>query len=159
MPRIDLKRLKTDVAALQAKRPAKLGLGGRPLTGAMACVRENLAALEAMKSVEVTWTDIATALAAQGVVQGQDGQPLTGRRLTALIASVKRQDARRAAKSAMRLKRSDALFPSQTPLASRARLAPELSRPDPNLLEKPADAEEKIRLANFHKHGDLFKKG
>ena len=41
-----------------------------------------------------TWTEIAAGLAAQGVTQG-DGQPITGRRLTALMHNIRVQEERR----------------------------------------------------------------
>ena len=53
-------------------------------------------------------SEIAAALAAQGVTQGEDRQPLTADRLTALIASVKRQAERKRVKSERRRLRSDA---------------------------------------------------
>ncbi len=40
-----------------------------------------------------TWTEIVAGLAAQGVTQG-DGQPITGRRLTALMHNIRVQEER-----------------------------------------------------------------
>lgn len=160
MPRIDLKRLKSDVAKRQADRPTTWGSGGRRLTGAMAVVRENLPALEAMKDDHTTWADIAAGLAAQGVTQGEDGQPLTGKRLLALIARVKLQDASRAEKRRGREKRQDAprtTLPLQS-LAARARLAPELTRQLRSSERSRPIGEDEILRATIEKQQHLFKK-
>jgi hypothetical protein len=159
MPGIDLKLLKSDVAKRQALRPPKRGPGGRRLTGAMAVVRENLPALKAMKTGETTWADIAGGLASQGVTQGEDGLPLTGKRLISLIAAVEKQDASRAEKQKLREKRQDApRTPRSEPFVPRARLAPELTRPRLSGIADFLATEEDIRQTNFDKHANLFKK-
>jgi hypothetical protein len=161
MPKINIERLKADVAQARRDRPADVGPGGRRLTGAMAIVREKLAALETLKAGGATWVQIAAGLAAQGVTQGENGEPITGRRLTALIVSVKRQLARQAAKQAVRERRADPpiLAPPET-IRPRARLAPELMASKGRTATSAASlTEEEIREANFNRHADLFRKG
>jgi hypothetical protein len=160
MPGIDLKLLKSDVAKHQALRPPKRGPGGRRLTGAMAVVRENLPALRAMKTGETTWNDIASGLASQGVTQGEDGVPLTGKRLISLIAAIEKQDASRATKQSLREKRQDAPRnpPPSEPLAPRARLASELTRSPRSNEGGPPIGEDEIRRVTYEKQQHLFKK-
>lgn len=168
MPKLDLKRLAKDVDTLRMSRPLGVGPGGRRLTGAMAIVRDNLDALEALHAAGASWVDLAAGLAAQGVTQGE-GEPLTGKRLTALIASVRRQAARRVVAEARRRARPDlpraALTtqqapPSDLPLRSTAsRLAPELQAPP---VPPPNDdaplSEAEIRRIQAERHSHLFKK-
>lgn len=75
----------------------------------MAIVRENLEAFEAMHRDGASWVDIAAALAAQGVTQGTGDAalPITARRLTALMASVRRERERHARAGRARVRRSD----------------------------------------------------
>ncbi|MGX9984668.1 hypothetical protein [Methylobacterium fujisawaense] len=169
MPKLDLKRLAKDVDTLRTSRPLGIGPGGRRLTGAMAMVRDNLEALEALHAAGASWVDLAAGLAAQGVTQGQ-GDPLTGKRLTALIASVKRQAARHAAAAARRKTRPDlrALTvstarreppPESTPSPAASRLAPELrDRPAPPPGDDAPLSEAEIRRIQAERHSHLFKK-
>ena len=99
-------RLSRDLDSIRGARPAGIGPGGRTATGAMAVVRENLARLEALHAAGASWVDIAASLAAQNVRHGS-GQALTGRQLTALIASVRRQQRKRDAKLTQRAARTD----------------------------------------------------
>ncbi|WP_425375025.1 hypothetical protein [Methylobacterium brachiatum] len=64
----------------------------------MAIVRAHLETFEQMHRDGASWVDIAAGLAAQGVMQGtgEAAQPITARRLTALMASVRRERERRA---------------------------------------------------------------
>ncbi|RYY10354.1 MAG: hypothetical protein EON55_16535 [Alphaproteobacteria bacterium] len=170
MPKLDLKRLAKDVDTLRSNRPVDRGPGGRRLTGAMEVVRDNLEALETLKASGSTWVDIAAGLAAQGVTQGE-GEPITGKRLTSLCASVKRQAARKAAAEARRLARPDLQRrsrpasaqglppPDLTPGASGSRLAPELqSRPTSPPPDDAPLSEAEIRQLQADKHRHLFKK-
>lgn len=72
----------------------------------MDLVRAHLAEIERLKAQGLTWTDIAAALAEQGV-RRRDGAPITGRRLTGLIDSIRRQDAKRSKAAARRALRGD----------------------------------------------------
>ncbi len=160
MPKLDLKRLAKDVDVLRKSRPADLGPGGRRLTGAMAIVRDNLEALEALHASGTTWVDIAAGLAAQGVTQG-NGDPITGNRLTALRASVKRQAAKRAERQARRSVRPD--LRRERPSA-RPEVTPRLTLSKDLAPSRPADdeassetSEEAIRRENLAKLHDLLK--
>lgn len=170
MPKLDLKRLARDVDTLRMSRPVGVGPGGRRLTGAMAIVRDNLEALEVLHAAGASWVDLAAGLTAQGVTQGQ-GDPLTGKRLTALIASVKRQAARHAAAEARRMTRLDLVRPpavsvtrqdpppDRAPAAPTPRLAPELqARPAPPPSEDAPLSEAEIRRIQAERHSHLFKK-
>ncbi len=103
---LDPDKLRQDVEVLSAERDQSSGSRGRPRSGAMSAIRQHLTAITALRDDGATWPDIAAALATQGIVQG-DGTPLTGRHLTALIASIRRQDAGRAAARARRAVRVD----------------------------------------------------
>lgn len=84
---IDLKRLRGDVKRLKADRVASPI--GKVKTGATEIIRSNFDELERLHREDgATWTEIASGLAAQGVTQGK-GQPLTGRRLTALMHNIR----------------------------------------------------------------------
>lgn len=151
MPKLDLTRLSRDVAGLRKSRPAGLGPGGRPTTGAMAIVRENLGKLEALHAAGASWVDIAAGLAAQNVLHGSS-RPLTGRQLTGLIASVRRQRRRREAKDTRRATRTD--LPTVT---STLTLAAELSAPAraPDLSTIPTETD--LRREQLASLGSLMK--
>lgn len=160
MPKLDLKRLAEDVDTLRRSRPAGLGPGGRRLTGSMAIVRDNLDALEALKAGGSSWVDIAAGLAAQGVTQGE-GDPITGKRLTALISSVKREVAKEAAKQeaaqARRARRPDLRQAPATP-SRRLRLASDLTSKPLTPPESSAASEQAIRQAQLDGLQDLIRK-
>jgi hypothetical protein len=156
MAKLDLKRLSADIENSEKERASDQG--GRRLTGAMAVVRDNLAEIEALKADGKSWVAIAVGLAQQGVTQG-DHQPITAKRLTALIASVKRQAANKAARQALRANRKDLSPPSQPERrVAPVRLARELTEPARPETEIPSMTEEDIRKSNFEKHADLFRK-
>jgi septal ring factor EnvC (AmiA/AmiB activator) len=156
MPKLDLKRLRADVDQHEKERAADPGR--RRLTGAMAIVRDHLKDIEALKAAGKSWVAIAAGLAEQGVTQG-DNQPITAKRLTALIASVKREAARRAEKEARRAERRDVALPTPPPRrVASLRLADELANPPRNMTPAAAPTEEDIRRANFDKHAKLFRK-
>lgn len=106
MPPFDLSRLRRDLKRRSAERAEAAGRRGH---GSMALVREHLDAFEQLHRDGASWVDIAAALAAQGVMQGSGAslRPITGKRLTALIASVRRERVRRAAADRVRAQRSD----------------------------------------------------
>lgn len=148
MPPLDLSRLRRDLKRRRDARPPGQGPGGRPGTGSMAIVRAHLEAFEQMHRDGASWVDIAAGLAAQGVTQGTGdaAQPITARRLTALMASVRRERERHARAAQTRLGRNDLgpaprsepvepASPPSVPPSSKARatlrLAPELAPRDP----------------------------
>jgi len=158
VPKLDLKRLRADVKRIEDNRPADGGPGGRRITGSMAIVRENLPALLEMRAKGGRWVDIAAGLALQGVTQGASNGPITGKRLTALIASIRNQEARKAAKQAQRAQRRDVGKPFEGGASSRSklRLAPELTRQAPAQTDSAA-AEEAIRRSGLATVQALFK--
>lgn len=126
---VNLARLRLDVAMRRAERAN--GREGRQFTGAMAIVRSILPELERLRALGFTWGELAAGLADQGVTQirGSRAVPIEGRRLSALVASVRRQDERRRMATEMRMKRSDlnSSRESMPPTTKRTfRLAPEL---------------------------------
>lgn len=151
MPKLDLIRLSRDVACLRRNRPAGIGPSGRPATGAMAIVRENLGKLEALHAAGASWVDIAAGLAAQNVLHGS-GRPLTGRQLTGLIASVRRQQRRREAKATRRKARTDLPRVSST-LTLAAELSAPARAPAPSTIPTETDLRRE-RLASL---GSLMK--
>ncbi len=147
--------------------------GGRPATGLMQAVRANLDALLALQAGGLTWDAVAAGLTAQGFTTA-NGKPITGRNLTGVISSVRRQAAAREARAAARAARPDrpepprALNDRPSPTAPSSRLAPELSRDPPgpaSQREAPAPAGPEIPLseAEIHRlqaerHSHLFRK-
>lgn len=89
---IDLERLRDYVKSLKAERQDSPI--GKVKSGATEIIRKNRQELERMHREDgATWTEIAAGLAAQGVTQG-DGEPITGRRLTALMHNIRVQEER-----------------------------------------------------------------
>lgn len=165
-PRLDLRRLARDAASTPGSHRKAGAPGGRPVTGLMDAVRDHLDALIALQAGGLTWDAVAAGLAAQGFTTA-DGQPITGRNLTGIISSVRRQAAARAAKAEARAARPDRPTSTQsvpaptgsTPRSSR--LAPELrldrETPAPAAADAPL-TEAEIRRLQAEKHSHLFKK-
>lgn len=156
MARIDPEQLRRVIEQRRASRPEGTTSPNRA-SGAMAAVRENLAALRALQTAGFTWDEIAAALSARGVLR-RDGQPLTGRRLTALIDSVERQMRGELRRAEMRRARSDLVRPAQ---AALTRLP--VRTEDPSLMPHPLRAEpdtaadeEAIRRENLARIQDLL---
>lgn len=165
-PRLDLRRLARDAAANPGSRRNAGAPGGRPATGLMDAVRDHLDALVALQAGGLTWDAVAAGLAAQGFTTA-DGQPITGRNLTGVISSVRRQAAARAARAAKQAARPDRptsprSVPAPTGSTPRSsRLAPELradrDTPAPSAADAPL-TEAEIRRLQAEKHSHLFKK-
>ena len=147
----------------------------------MAIVREHLEAFEAMHRDGASWVDVAAALAAQGVTQGtgEAAQPITARRLTALMASVRRERERHAQAGRARVRRSDlgpaaqaeagepaapSPIPIPSPVARPGRerttlsLAPELTSPETADTESDFPSAEDIRRTALAAVQKLLKK-
>lgn len=120
----------------------------------MAVVRENLAQLEALHAAGASWVDIAASLASQGVLHGS-GAPLTGRQLTALIASVRRQARKRQARTAQRVERPD--LPNVA--TKRLQLSPDLVERRPTPTPSLLATEEDLRRERLASLDSLLKKG
>ncbi|WP_237480189.1 hypothetical protein [Lichenibacterium dinghuense] len=101
---LDLKRLRRDLDA-QAREAAEGDSRAKP-SGAMAIVRKHLTDIERLKAEGATWGALAAALSHQGV-RTRDGRPLSGRNLTGLIDSIRRQDEKRRKAGARRTSRAD----------------------------------------------------
>ncbi len=157
---IDLKKLRRTVAARKAARPDGIGPGGRVATGAMALVRSNLGAFDELRASGATWAEIAAGLAEQGMTQG-DGEPITAKRLTALVTLVRKADATRAAKASARQGRGDLAAGSKLAAKrttdTKLRLAAELI-PSPLAATDPGPSEGDLRREAFDRHNHLFKK-
>lgn len=157
--RLNLHRLRRDVAARGLSREADDVARGKA-SGAMAIVRAHLPEIERLKGEGATWTDIAAALAGQGVKR-RDGGPITGRRLTGLIDSIRRQDAKRRRAMERRASRADLSEPT-TDLWAPTRASP--PRPPPIPTATPAEATsperrtaEQIRRDGLAELYDLLK--
>ena len=133
--RRDLRRLRRDVDAKGLSDTAEGDPRKKP-SGTMAAVRGHLAEIERLKAEGVTWVAIAAALARQGVVL-RDGRPITGRHLTGLIDSIRRQDAGRRVARARRSTRTDLVeeaTPERRPrehAPSRPTIPPQFEAPEP----------------------------
>lgn len=160
LPRLDLRRLERELVLAADARGPKLAPGGRPVTGLMALVRENLDALVALQAGGSTWKEIAAGLTAQGY-KTADGRALTDTDLTGVISSVRRQAKRDAARAATRQSRLD--LPQR--VASRGperrlSLSADLVPSGPSHAPFATDAsasEEAIRHENLDKLQDLLK--
>lgn len=151
MKKIDIRKLAADVGREHAKRIPRIG------SNAMAIIRENLTTIAALRGEGATWDAIASGLTAQGVLH-RDGRPLTGKRLTALIDSIRRQDLRRQAKRDKRLARTDLARAPPRPGRARLGLAEELLAPGEPVAAAPTgDAEEAIRRQRYQATKSLFK--
>ena len=135
---LDLERLRRDIAALGIARSAQQ----QGTSGAMGVVRAHLADIERLKDEGATWVNIAEALAEQGV-RRRDGGPITGRRLTGLIDSIRRQDTRRRSATERRASRRDLTVAS--PSDPRPPPGATTPRPSPAGDEPQAEADAPAR--------------
>ena len=126
----------------------------------MAIVRTHLAMIEGLKAEGMTWVAIAAALTRQGVKQ-RNGKPLTGRRLTGLIHSIRRQEAGRQKASVRRASRADLVTeplamsrprPSKTssPVPSRSAEAPHGEAETPAEVRRSAEQIRREGLADLY---------
>lgn len=157
--KIDLKRLRSDVKRLKADRVDSPI--GKIKTGATEIIRSHFDELERMHYQDgASWNEIAAGLAAQGVTQG-DGQPLKGRRLTALMHNIRVRAEKLKSKGALRSP-SENLSNTIQRLGGQSRktvsLAPELSRPRSETQPDQTISEEEIRRAELSKHAHLLRK-
>jgi hypothetical protein len=110
---IDSRRLTKDCVSAQAALAARGHVLRR--TGATAVIEPILPLIRELRTQKHSWAAIAAALSAQGVVQGTDREPITARRLTALISAIIKRVRRHEARLAGRAKRRDlAPLPKQT---------------------------------------------
>lgn len=154
---IDLKGLRAHVKQLKAHR-ARSPIG-KIKTGATEVIRANFEEIERLHLEHgATWTEIASGLAAQGVTQGK-GQPLTGRRLTALMHNIRTRAEKLKSKAGAR---------NRTPIASRrlrdvptgkrVSLSPEMNRPAAANNLPEMISEDEIRRGEPAKHAHLLRK-
>lgn len=154
MARIDPRQLQRAMERQRAAQSRETA-AGRRASGAMAAVRENLASLRALQTAGFTWDEIASALADRGV-RRRDGQPLTGRRLTALIDSVERQARGKRRRMERRHARGDLARPTDfTPIPLLTDAPSSVPRPVRIEPDTAAD-EEAIRRENLARIQDLL---
>lgn len=103
--RIDSKRLTKDCASAQSNLIESGHM--RSGTGATALIEPVLPLIRELRAQKHGWAAIAGALAKQGVAQGADRQPITARRLTALIAAIDKRERRKQGRLAARTMRRD----------------------------------------------------
>lgn len=154
---MDLKKLSADVKILKAKRtPSPIG---RTKTGATAVLRKHFAEFKRMHEDGVKWTEIAAALAVQGIKQG-DGEGITGRRVTALMKNIARQNENESRKNASRLLRKDVVtcaIEREDDKKIKLRLAPELTAQ--RMTDRDAVvSEDEIRRGQLAQHAHLLKR-
>jgi UDP-N-acetylglucosamine enolpyruvyl transferase len=141
---IDSKRLTKDCASAQAT----LAANGHALrrTGATAIIEPILPLILELRAQKHSWAAIAAALAKQGVVQGVDREPITARRLTALISAINNRVRQQEARLSGRAKRRDL-----APLPANSHglaLSTDLQRQDV-ATAIASDSEETIRHQEF----------
>lgn len=154
---IDLKRLRGDIKRLKAARVASPI--GKIKTGATEIIRSNFDELERLHREDgATWTEIASGLAAQGVTQGE-GQPLTGRRLTALMHNIRTRAEKLKSKGDARDRTMIASERLQNvPTGRRVSLSPEMNRPAAANNLPDTISEDEIRRGELAKHAHLLRK-
>lgn len=153
---IDRKRLRNDALRLKAERASSPV--GRPRTGATEVIRKQFREINRLHFEEdVRWTEVAAALADQGVIQG-DGERLTGRRLTALMRNVERQIERQNKGITDRRTRGDlAVHTNKPQTAARLTLASELTHKRTIITQHEPISEDEIRQAALVRHARLLK--
>src|SRR5665647_2172885 len=141
---VDEKRLTKDCAKVQAV----LAESGHAHcgTGATAIIEPVLPLIRELRARKHSWAAIAAALAQQGVVQGLARQPITARRLTALISAIDKRERRHAKRSESRFRRQD-LAPSPTQPHTLT-LSTDL-KPTSAAANTDYDSEEQIRRREF----------
>ncbi|MDX7951247.1 hypothetical protein P7D22_08660 [Lichenihabitans sp. Uapishka_5] len=129
----------------------------------MALVRENLVLFDSMRREDpgLTWADIATSLGQQGVVM-RDGQPITAKRLCALISTIRKEQQEQDERAEARTRRADVAFErapadDPAPAPTRLALAPELNKTAP-VAAPDLPTEETIRTGRYAQHDKLFKR-
>ena len=156
---IDLKGLRAHVKQLKARRASSPV--GKIKSGATEVIRANFEEIERLHREDgATWTEIASGLAAQGVTQG-GGQPLTGRRLTALMHNIRTRAERLKAKATLqdRVKGPPERLQRHGRATRKAvSLSPEMSGLVGNSLPDQTISEEEIRRAELAKHAHLLGK-
>ena len=141
---IDSRRLTKDCAAAQAANADSRHAHHN--TGATAIIEPILPLIRELRAQKFSWAAIASALAAQGVVQGSDRRPITARRLTALISAINKRERRREARLSGRAKRRDlALLP---PSPHTLALSADLNRTNATAVAA-TDSEAIIRHKEF----------
>jgi MoxR-like ATPase len=140
---IDSKRLTKDCASAQAT----LAANGHALrrTGATAIIEPILPLIRELRARKHSWAAIAAALAKQGVIQGVDREPITPRRLTALISAINKRERRRENCFAGRARRRDLAPPANSHTLA---LSTDLQRTDV-ATAIASDSEETIRQQEF----------
>ena len=156
---IDLKGLRAHVKQLKARRASSPI--GKIKTGASEVIRANFEEIERLHREDgATWTEIASGLAAQGVTQGE-GQPLTGRRLTALMHNIRTRAEKLKGKATVQDRVKG--LPERLQKHGRANrktvsLSSEMSRPVGDSLPDQTISEDEIRRAELAKHAHLLGK-
>ncbi|UYO54612.1 hypothetical protein [Rhodopseudomonas palustris] len=156
---INVKRLRSDVNRL--KRERRASPIGKAKTGATEIIRKHFVELERLHYQDgASWTEIAAALAEQGVTQG-DGKPITSRRLTALMNNIRVQAKRNDQQKSSVASGQRSVRPSGA-RASKNRvsvsLAPELLRSPHGKSPELTLSEEEIRRAELARHAHLLPK-
>jgi hypothetical protein len=156
---IDLKRLRADVKQLKASRVASPI--GKIKTGATEIIRSNFEEIERLYREDgASWTEIASGLAAQGVTQGE-GQPLTGRRLTALMHNIRTRAEKLKSKAIVRDRAKippGRLQKDGPAIKKTVSLSPEMNRPVVGNLPDEIVSEDEIRRTELAKHAHLLRK-
>jgi hypothetical protein len=140
----DFKRLKRDCASAQAEL-AQAGRGASR-TGATAIIEPVLPLIAQLRKEKHSWAAIASALAQQGVVQGADRQPITARRMTALISAINKRVRRGEERASARMLWRD--LPPARASSHNLGLSPDLQRIAPAPVED-TDSEETLRHREF----------
>lgn len=144
---LDLKRLSTDGSRLKTERSKSRR--GRETTGTTKAIRAALPTIYKLRKDGVQWSDIAAALAAQGIVQGKDRVALTTNRLTALVRQIEQQNEKRAAKAA-----NKGVSPRPKKIAMqnpRLSLSSELEAETRAVEGRPSQSEDEIRRLAFER--------
>lgn len=153
--RINFDRLRASVQHQALERIASPV--GRTRTGATAILRTHYAEIMQLHADGTRWTEIANALADQGVTQG-DRQRITGRRLTALMRNIRKQVESQRRLKAARQMRNDLASAASKRDGVKLTLAPELSGQQRRTPQHDSISEDDIRQSALERHARLLGK-
>lgn len=170
MPKLNVDAIKKAIAKRQAEMIGSLGPGGHPRTGTKALVREHLDAILRIRAeTGATWGGMVAALRTQYDLRQGDGEPISGRRLSALVSACLKERARETAAVDGRAARVDVIAQANT-ANPRNRVSPASSTPSPfttaaasPVVADPPDdtplSEADILRAQKARSQHLFKRG
>lgn len=145
---LNLKRLREDAKKLKTAHSKTRS--SRETTGTTKAVRAALPEIYRLRDDGVQWAVIAAALAAQGVVQGRDRQPLTTNRLTALVRQIEVQAEKRRVRQSAKLS-SPVRTPKNALQIMHLSLSSDLKADTRTIEDRSSQSEDEIRRLAYER--------